>query len=313
MAETTGYGPWIGQEEIRVTFNVVLCAVSMAADSAAVLDFAAGLACMHGARLRIMHVFKPDEAETQARAMQDYFRDVVAADKRAGLTCEFVAGTGDVLDQVAQAAQESDVDLIVMGFRAGAALGPHRLDEVAARVGKPVLGVPAACRGAQNGAPGESGAEQPSAHFHSIVLATGLADQPTPALPLATRLAEASGARLTVVHAVPNLPDSLAVPEGFPASSYRDVALQDAAGRIDAAFGNVAGGARLTVCSGEASEEIARVAARERAELVIIGFHADNPHLTGSMLDRLLARLDCPVIAVPHTEAQRATAVAGGQ
>lgn len=289
-----------------MTFNVVLCAVSMAEGSPAVLNYAASLACSHGARLRVMHVFKPGEEETQACAMQGYFRKVVDPDKQAGLLCEFVAGTGDVADQVAQAAQESDVDLVVMGFRAGAALGAHRLDEVAARVGKPVLGVPAARRGHSDGGPAESRPESPSAHWHSIVLATGLADQPTPALPLATRLAEATGARLTVIHAVPDLPDSLVVPADFAALSYRDVALQDAAGRFDAAFGNAAGGARLTVCSGEASEEIARVAARERADLVIVGFHADHPHLTGSMLDRLLACLDCPVIAVPHTQAAQA-------
>jgi universal stress protein A len=281
--------------------KVLLCAVSMGECSAVVLNYAVCLAQAQTRCLRVMHVFKPGQVETQAGQLQDYFRRVVPAERRAGLMCEFMAEAGDVAEQIAQAAQERDVEFVVIGYRGAPALGPHRVDEVAARAGKPVLGVPASLDPARIAAN--------NGRWGSIVYAAGLAGEGSPAHSLARSLAEASGARLVVVHVVQDLPSSFALPDAFPASSYRDAALEEASGRLDAAFGGAAGAAPLVVRGGDACAEIARLAKRVAAELVIVGFHRDSPHLTGSLLDRLLARGDCAVLAVPHLAAR---AAAGG-
>ena len=272
-----------------MAWNTILCPVGLSPSSRAVLTYASFLAYGMRARLRILYVMETGGPLTTARtAVEEMCEACVPSQIREDLAMEPVAIAGDVAEQIAAAAEDLAVDMIAMGFGRRSHLAAHWLDRVLARVRKPVLAVPDA-------------PELKPSGWKNIVAATGLDADSSSTHGIAGAMAEISGAHLTVVHVIEDLPPAVMTPEAFPLPSYRDFALEEATRELDQAFPTpTSRAAGLVLCGGNVSSEILRVAEREQADLLIVGFHAGRRHLFGTIADRVLHHSHCPVLAVPH-------------
>lgn len=272
-----------------MALNTILCPVNLSPSSNAVLTYASFFAHGMHARLRILHVMGAGAPLSTARTLlQQSYEQCVPAEIQQSLEVETVTLTGDVAEQIAAATEDSSVDIVVMGFRRRPPLPRHLLDRVLDQVRKPVLALPDA-------------ATAPPAGWKAIVAATGLDAESSATHALAGALAEMAGAKLTVVHVIQDLPPAIMTPEAFPLPSYRDFALEEASRELDHAFPSpTARPAGLILCGGDISSEVVRVAEREHADLLIVGFHAGKRRLFGTIADRVLNHAHCPVLAVPH-------------
>lgn len=286
--------------------NTVLCPVSLLPSSVARLRYAASLARIHHARLRIFHVLDPvgrpptgTNGLTEARELVEArYIESVPLEGRTAIEREVAVAEGDMAEQVAAASEDQRVDLIVMGFQqVEQQWAVHALDKVLRRVRKPVLALPTSAQAA-------------TPDWRRILLATDLAAESATTQAAAVAMAELSGATLMVLHVVEELP-AATTPEAFSQPPYRDIALEEAARRLDSAFDTMpCRPAEMVVCGGDLSGEIVRVAEREAADLLVVGFRSAGHHLTGTLASRLLNRIGCPVMAVPHTAAGRLASAA---
>ena len=101
----------------------VLCAVDLAPQTSALMQYAAGLCADLGASLSLMHVVGsvtdwPSLASE--RAMQEQFREtsrqrVAEVQRAAGVDAPLLVASGDVVDTITEQARREKADLIVIG------------------------------------------------------------------------------------------------------------------------------------------------------------------------------------------------------
>lgn len=294
--------------------NIILCPISLLPSSMALLQYAARLAHHQQARLRILHVTDSDNCSappTQSSTIADHhgtlrerveagYVQAVPADVRMAIQHEVVVVEGDIAEQLGLAAEDHRVDLIVMGFQTtGQPWVSHKLDRVLRRVSKPVLAVPDSMHAASPG-------------WRRILVATDLAPEAAGTHAAALALADMTGASVMVVHVIEEMPAGQDVPLALGTTEHRDIALQEAAQRLDSVFQSLPGQlVEMVVTGGDPSSEIARVAQREAADLLVVGFRPSGHHLMGTAAGRLLNRLPCPVLAVPHAGAGRPASAIG--
>lgn len=286
--------------------DALLCPVSLSPNSRNILRAAGFLAQRSGARLRILHVVDPrlERAVAHLSAFEDLgldvsahraaeyrFEEAVPLPLRSSIRWEAVLAEGDVGEQIAKAAEDPCVDLILMGFQQARLPGAvHWLDRVLRQARKPVLAVPTTVPAAL------------AASWRHIILATDLGSGSEATQATARALAKMSGADLTVALVVEDLPPPVMGPEVLPVPDYRDFALKEAKRQLDQVFGPVWPEASRVVLRGsDPGREIARLAREEVADLIVVGYQADRPHLLGSVADRLLNQSVCAVLVVPHT------------
>lgn len=277
-----------------MALNTILCPIDLSGRFHAVLAYAASLAETLQARLRIIHVMEGGGPLATARTLiQDLYRKSVSEAIRERIANEVLVVEGNVAREIVGAADDSSVDLIVMGFHRGRQMATHCLDRVLTATGKPVLAL------------ADSLDPKIAAKWRRIVAATALDTESAGTHSVAGALAEIAGAGLTVVHVIQDLPPAIMAPEAFPLPSYRDFALEEATRELDQAFQPATcRPAGLVICGGDVSQEIVRVAEREQADLLIVGFRSGSRHLLGTVADRVLNRANCPVLAVPHPGAR---------
>lgn len=141
--------------------------------------------------------------------------------------------------------------------------------------------------------------------FDRILAATDFSPASQPALDNAERIARECGSPLLILHAY-RIPALASVAEA-PASAYEDfqrAVRADAEERLDrvVAHARTSGiDARGLLREGFADEEILDAAAREKADLVVMGTHGrrgPSRLLMGSVASRVVCRSPCPVITV---------------
>jgi nucleotide-binding universal stress UspA family protein len=141
--------------------------------------------------------------------------------------------------------------------------------------------------------------------FDRILLATDFSEASDGALEEAIRLAKESGAILIVTHAF-QVPPSTTV-SYVPANVFQEYegALRAAASdRLSGLLDRIRSQgveARLLLVEGFADEEIVEAAAREKADLVVIGTHGRQGvarFFLGSVAARVVATCPCPVLTV---------------
>ena len=196
-------------------------------------------------------------------------------------------------------ALSSDADLIVLGSHQRTGLTRLRNGSIAERVardaGQPVLIVPAGSASRQ--APG------------SIVAAVDFSAAADGAMALAVALAEKTGGRLTVVHAVPsqfstNAPRYL---QRFAALEYWNLLTRDAWRRLQEMVlrhsrANV--GIHARVVGGDPPSAIARVAAEIEADIIVLGVSPRRgfaSRVLGATAARVMRIASGPVLAVPQS------------
>jgi len=129
------------------------------------------------------------------------------------------------------------------------------------------------------------------------------------ALRHAVALAQQLGSRLRVVHVIPPLLIYADEPVYLPARTFSNSAMREAAAEEMRRFLEPAAGARVSlqteIREGQPWREILAAAEEGPADLVVVGTHGHGGFerlLLGSVAEKLLHRLPCPVLTVCHEE-----------
>lgn len=150
--------------------------------------------------------------------------------------------------------------------------------------------------------------------YERILAATDFSPASQPALDQAESIARECGARLLILHAyhVPALASVSQAPAGVYEDFLRAVRA-DGERRLDAlvAHGQACGiETRGLLREGFPDAEILDAAAREKADLIVMGTHGrrgPSRLLAGSVVSRVVGRATCPVMTVraPRTTAPK--------
>jgi nucleotide-binding universal stress UspA family protein len=124
------------------------------------------------------------------------------------------------------------------------------------------------------------------------------------AVQVARRLSESLGARLVLVHVAPTpiTPTVSVVAGGQAALAFREERDAEELLTEVAAAERLEGDVERRVTFGDPAEQLAALAAEERAELVVVssrGRHGLRSALLGSVSSELAACAPCPVVVVP--------------
>ena len=112
--------------QMHQVFKRILCPIDFDASSAKALELAASLASQNGARLSAIHVISIPASsfgypirpyESLARIEQEHLKVFVRTNVPANISCETFVKIGDAKHEILAAADEGNVDLIVMASR----------------------------------------------------------------------------------------------------------------------------------------------------------------------------------------------------
>lgn len=295
----------------------ILCPVDFSETSAHAVEQAIAVARWSHARITALHVCNPafmpvpglpPPAERMTAAelqrahgeTQTYFGAAAAA----GIPVDVVVEVGEPVRHILSRAIHLPADLIVMGTH-GASGFEHLVlgsvtEKVLRRATCAVLTVP------------------PRAHatstlpFARVLCAVDFSDPSLAALGLAQSLACGAQAALTVLHVIewpwdePPAPDFTQLPaeQAAALAEYRRYVETTALARLKTLLPEPVQqrcAARARLNHGKAHVEILRVAAEERADLIVIGVHGRNAidmMLFGSTANQVVRRATCPVLTL---------------
>ena len=299
------------------TITHVLCPIDFSETSMHAAEQAVAIAGLYGAHISALHVDSPvtmpipgeppPDIPLPAAAAQPA-RDRLAAyfgpAKAAGIGVDVLVDVGDpagdILDRVVQLAP----DVVVMGTHGSSGFERFVLGSVTEKVLRkatcPVLTVPPHARASFR------------APFGQLLCAVDFSDWSLEALKLATSLAQESGAALTILHVLewpwheppPPAFDDLPIEQANSLRSYREYLETTALTRLGTLVPDTFP-ARITVaprvCHGKPYVEILRVAAEDRADLIVLGVHgrrALDLLLLGSTTHQLVRHATCPVLTL---------------
>jgi nucleotide-binding universal stress UspA family protein len=290
----------------------ILCPVDFSDFSRRALDYAVGIARWYDARLTALHVLPPIPtfgppigeglypplafSPQDLRQFQDELAAFAGASGVAAVDTEVVQGsvTGEILRHAA----DLPADLIVMGTHGRSGFERVMLGSVTEKILRkalcPVLTVPAA---AADLAP-------VNALFSRVLCAVDFSPASIRALALAQSLAGEAGANLCVM----NVLEPVSVFEPVAATGGDESARQadqrrDARHRLEElisddarTFAEVA----EVVVAGKPYQEVLRVAAERRADLIVMGAHGGRLGLPafGSTAAHVVRDAGCPVLTV---------------
>jgi nucleotide-binding universal stress UspA family protein len=310
--------------------NQILCPIDCSEFSRRTFDRAVAIAKVGGGSVTVLHV-----AATPSASVMPYVgpeglapfpypeidRTKLAAKIKAllGLPRDVgvpvaveIAEAHAVPEEILAQADRVGAALIVMGTHGRSGFERLLLGSVTEKVLRtaaiPVLAVPATVP-----------ALVPSAQsgFRRIVCGVDFSECSVNGLEYAADLAAAAGAALTVVHVVEASPVAVDPMTGviYEAPAYRESLLRQGAGHLhDFIAGHVGqrAAAAEVVAIGKSWKEILRIAADQRADLIVLGIHGRNVVnrlVFGSTTDRVVRQATCPVLTVPPS-AQSAAAAA---
>ena len=197
---------------------------------------------------------------------------------------------GSVWPALSEIVEEKEVDLIVLGTHGRTGIGKVMLGSAAEEVFRhatcPVLTV----------GPHVPGTSAPEANFRRIVYATDATTVPDDAAAYALSLAQEYGARLTVIHAVREMPGTWSdtparIQEEF-INHLKQLVPPEVESWCEPEF---------VVRFGEPAAEILDVANGRRADLIVLGVHGDVPlagHRPATIAYKVVCEAHCPVLTV---------------
>jgi nucleotide-binding universal stress UspA family protein len=304
-----------------MTIHRILCPTDFSATSRHAVDLATHVARWYGSRIEALHVVRPmvtpypglpavdphadpnTDAAERRRLCGETARAFEAA-TAAGIPIDVMVHVGEPAYDILECATELSADLIVMGTHGLSGFDHLLLGSVTEKVLRkatcPVLTVPPHAQATS------------SVPFKRVLCAVDFSDSSLPALTYALSLAEEADAEITVMHVLewpwqePPAPsfESLPVEQAFSLASYRREREVDAEARLKTLIPAEAADwctPTTKLCHGKPYEQILRVAAEERADLIVIGVRgrsAIDRIVFGSTANHVVRAATCPVLTL---------------
>lgn len=297
-----------------LTLHRILCPTDFSAVSTAAEAYAAALAARYEARLALLHVDPPvpimapyGEVPVDIRMFEEQRaqaeRDLAAARERArsaGVLVEAALVGGYPGREILAAADEEEVDLIVLGSHGRGGVEHLLLGSVAEKVLRkapcPVMVVPA------------TATPRPGALFARILCPIDASPGSAEAVEYAVSLARETDGQLTLVTVVEPLPEPGEF-TGLDTAEYQRAAEARAATMLRQAVPEVVREwCRIDeqVVGGKPSTQILETAARLNADVIVMGVRgrgAVDLLAFGSTTNDVVRRSPCPVFVV-HPKAR---------
>ena len=281
----------------------ILCAVDFSKPAQAAFEQALALSRARNAELTVVHAVPKDQPfRWNARQRIATIGGLRQAAAEAGIRLNVSVQHGDPAGVILLHARARRPHLIVIGTHQRTGLELLRIGSVAEtvtlRATCPVLAVPA---------PVEGSVATPPSSFESILCAVDFSAVSSTALRHTLSLATNSEGRVTLVHVVPGISRTNAFHSMTPyrAPEYADLMTHDAWRRLQEAIPpgeKRSGRVHVRVVTGDASTEIARIAADVNADVIVMGVTSRNAiggRLFGAMATRVMRTARCAVLAVP--------------
>jgi nucleotide-binding universal stress UspA family protein len=299
-----------------VTIQRILCPVDFSETSQHAIDHALAIARWYKASIAALHVhspaFEPLTVQTSDDGVADADLTRVRAETAAlfegaradGISVDVLVDVGQPARQILDRAASLPADLIVMGTH-GASGFEHLLlgsvtEKVLRKAPCPVLTVPPHA---------QSSSTLP---FRRLICAVDFSDSSLRAVDLAGSLAKESDAALTLLHVVewpwhePPAPEWRELPaeQATALREFRRFTETNATERLKKLTSEASPGRSdiaTCVAHGKSYVEILRVAAEERADLIVMGVHGRNAAdvmIFGSTTNQIVRHATCPVLTL---------------
>ena len=301
-------------------FSRVLCAVDFSDFSRHALDHAVAVSKWYSSRLTLLHVIDPIIFPHPGPLMAEFGAAVVSdADRNAargrleawikiaadcGVPADLVLRDGNPARQILNCAESLAADLVVLGTHGRSGFERFVVGSVAEKVlrksPRPVLTIPPAV---------PQVARPPYRH---VLCPVDFSDASLAALQMARSLARESGSALTVLHVIewpwrePPAPAAAELPPSQAAAlaEYRRYVETSAMARVEGLIqgaGTDRSAPKPRLRHGKPYIEILRVAAEERADLIVIGVHGRSlldTTVFGSTTNQVVRQATCPVLTL---------------
>ena len=305
----------------NISIHQILCPTDFSEPAARAFEEAVRVARWFGAKVTVLHVIPPfvpmggemvyptplmEIRDARIAELKSFIEGVDHRDVPIELDCR----EGDPAREIREAARDIRAGLVVMGTHGRTGLGKLVLGSVTEALLRhstvPVLTV------------------RPDAHrrkgpFRRILCAADRSEWSTGTVGFAVAMAGEGADRLTVLHVIEDVPELLARVDGRvglrDVEAYRRNLEREAVAELQRLIPDEARvSCRIEehVTFGEAHREIARIAAAENADLIVVGTHgrrALDRMLFGSTVAKVVRTGRCPVLVVPAGHAWPATSL----
>jgi nucleotide-binding universal stress UspA family protein len=300
----------------RTGFRSILCPIDFSDQSRLALRYAAGIARRSHGRLSVLYVNDPLLIAAAGIALNDrtlatrnlaelrkFVESTVSPHAMERARIDHMVASGKPVDEITKAAKRRRCDVIVMGTHG--LTGADRLlfigsttHAVLRRTSVPVLAIP-------GGRPGASRALAPGPSWpgRRIIVAVELDRRSPRDARAAMAVARAFGSAVLLVHVVPEIKSPQWLSKRIGASERSRIAHAQAGLEALAARLRRHGAVETRVLFGDATREISRLAATERADLVIMTLRTPRDWFgprRGSMSYEVLSQVTTPVLALPR-------------
>jgi nucleotide-binding universal stress UspA family protein len=289
-----------------VEIHHILCPSDFSEASAHAVDQATALADAYKAKIVALHAVSPLTSAAEAPAMdecRERLRACFARAVNAGIPVDVEVALGLPVHRILDRASSLPADVIVMSTHGTSGFERFVLGSVTEKVLRkatcPVLTVPPHA---------QATSRLPFAH---VLCAVDFSDASTGAVNWAISLAQASGAKVTLVHVLewpwhePPPPDLSQLPkeQADALLAFRRYTEQSAKDRLESLLPQhfTAREAVTRLRNGKPWAEILAVAREEPCDLIIMGVRGRNPvdlTLFGSTTNQVVRMASCPVLTL---------------
>lgn len=295
----------------------ILCPVDFSDASADAIDQAIALAAWCKARITALQVHTPAfvpvpgvpgleglEADADLSRVRDETAACFRAATDAGIGVDVVVDVGQPASRILDRAAALSADVIVMGTHGASGFQHLVLGSVTEKVLRKarcaVLTVPLRARATS------------TLPFTCLLCPVDFSDPSLAALQMARSLASESASALTVLHVIewpwreppPPLAAELPPAQADALAEYRRYVEKSAMARLEGLIQEAVADRSAPVprlSHGKSDVEILRIAAEERADLIVMGVHGRNVldmTLFGSTTNQVVRQATCPVLTL---------------
>jgi nucleotide-binding universal stress UspA family protein len=281
-------------------FETIVVATDFSEKSSATLRYAQAIACLHGAKLVLVHVIDPigyafpkgvPSSVSADQAAREELNRIEGQVRSQGIAVHSIVETGDICELILQTVRDHGGDLLVLGTRGKTGVGRTALGAIArqllARTECPILTV----------TPDVELLMPWAGRWRTVLLATDFSSCSLAALTAAHRIAHA---QLTVLHSLTAEND---VERHTHLERLRFLAPMNESHTVPV---------KHVVTSGEAGHAIVDFALEHQVDLVVLGspetMLSEEDMVTSTVL-QVISGVHCPVLCIPapHQEKESTT------